>query len=212
MKALIVGSGSISNVELLKDRHAWADLVIAADGGAFHLMKSSLLPHVLVGDFDSLPASVLKEIRVHNDVEILTFPVKKDYTDLELAINLAIERGATELVIMGASGSRLDHTTANILLLNNLLEKGIKGCIEDENNQIYLIQDALTIKKQDNRKVSLLSLTPTVEGLTTKGLSYALCNATLKFGSSRGISNEFLEDIASITLKKGLLLVFLSKD
>jgi thiamine pyrophosphokinase len=131
---------------------------------------------------------------------------------MELAINLAAERGASEVVILGGSGSRLDHTLANIMLLSNLLNRGIKGCLEDANNRIYLIRDRIAVKKQDNRKVSLLSLSPAVEGLTTKGLEYKLENAVLKFGSSFGISNEFIEETAEITIKKGLLLVFVSKD
>lgn len=212
MKVLIVGSGSISDSEFLKSRYSWADLVIAADGGAESLMKACLMPQVVLGDFDSLSGIVLEEIKLNNNVEILSFPVRKDYTDMNIAMNLAIERGATELVIMGGSGSRLDHTMANITLLYNLLEKGVKGSLEDEHNQIFMINHTITIRKQENCKVSLLPLTPVVKGVTTKGLEYALNNAELAFGNSIGISNEFIEDTASINIEKGLLLVFISKD
>lgn len=212
MKVLIVGSGSLKDPELLKKHHEGADWVIAADGGAFHLHKAGLAPDVLLGDFDSIPASILEEIRQQNHSEIMTFPTNKDFTDMELALNSAVERGADEIVILGACGSRLDHTTTNIHLLYKLLTKGIRGYIEDDNNRIYLIKDKLTIKKQDNRKVSLLPLPPHVSGLTTSGLSYPLSDATLAFGTGRGISNEFSEDTATVTLKEGLLLVFVSKD
>ncbi len=212
MKALIIGNGNPPSQELLKDRYAWADLVIAADGGAVHLAESGLKPHVLMGDFDSISGSILDEMVRQNQAEIITFQTHKDYTDMELAVNLAVDRGATELVLLGASGSRLDHTMGNILLLNKLLEQGIMGCIEDDHNQIYLIKDALTIKKQDDRRVSLLPLTSRVEGVTTKGLSYPLYEATLELGTNRGISNEFDNDYAEVSIKKGLLLVFLSKD
>lgn len=211
MKALVVGSGSLSDFELLKKHHVWADLVIAADGGALHLRKAGLMPHVLLGDFDSVPAAILEEIRA-SKTEILTFPADKDFTDLELAINLAWERGATEMVMMGASGSRLDHTTANVHLLYSLLKKGIKGYIEDEHNRIYLIDQSLEIKKQENRKVSLLPLPPRVTGITTCGLAYSLADATMDFGTGRGISNEFSDSTALITVKEGLLLVFVSRD
>jgi thiamine pyrophosphokinase len=212
MKALIAGSGSLSNLELLKKHYAWADLVIAADGGAEYFHNAGLMPHVLLGDFDSLPTDVLEEFKAQKDIEIKTFPANKDFTDMELALNLAVERGADEAVILGASGTRLDHTTANIHLLYKLLTNNIKGCIEDDNNLIYLINDKLTLKKQDNRKVSLLPMPPYVSGLTTQGLSYPLSDATLAFGTGQGISNEFADDTASITLKEGLLLVFVSKD
>lgn len=212
MKVLIAGSGSLSNLELLKKHHAWAELVIAADGGAEYFHKAGLMPDVLLGDFDSLPQAVLQEFQAYKSAEIRTFPTNKDFTDMELALNLAMERGATEVVILGASGTRLDHTTANIHLLYKLLTNQIKGCIEDENNRIYLINDKLTIKKQDNRKVSLLPLPPCVSGLTTQGLSYPLSDATLTFGTGQGISNEFSDNTATVSLKEGLLLVFVSKD
>ncbi len=210
MKALVVGSGNSPSHKLLKERYAWADLVIAADGGALYLAESNLIPHVLLGDFDSISGPVLEKMQQQS--EVISFPTHKDYTDMELAINLAVERGAKELVLLGACGSRLDHTMGNVFLLHSLLEKDIQACVEDDHNQIYLIKDALTIKKQENRKVSLLPLSPRVEGLTTKGLAYPLCEDTLKIGINRGISNEFNDDFATISIKKGLLLVFLSED
>lgn len=212
MRVLIVGSGSTPDISLLKKRYEWADLVIAADGGGVHLLCNHLIPHVLLGDFDSISLASLDKLKAHPGIEVFSFSTHKDFTDMELAINLAIERGATEVVLMGASGSRLDHTTQNIFLLYPLLEKGIKASLEDDHNQVFLTNRTLSIKKQGNQKVSLLSLTPCVEGLTTEGLSYPLNEATLRFGSSWGISNEFLGETAAVTLSKGLLLVILSMD
>ncbi|MGI6122845.1 MAG: thiamine diphosphokinase [Acetivibrionales bacterium] len=212
MKTLIVGSGSVSDESLLIRYHQWADLVIAADGGQMHLKKAGLNSHVLLGDFDSINASELAEIKAHNSVELITFPKDKDYTDLELAINLAIERGASKIVLLGASGTRLDHTTANIHLLYKLVENNIEGYIEDEHNRIYLINKALTIEKQADCKVSILPLPPLAKGVSTKGLTYKLFEADLPFGIGLGISNEFSEQTATISVKDGLLLVFISKD
>lgn len=212
MKTLIVGSGSLFDEKLLVKHHQWADLVIVADGGQMHLRKAGLGSDILLGDFDSIDEAELAEIKAHNSSELITFPKDKDYTDLELAMNLAIERGASEIVILGASGTRLDHTTANIHLLYKLLENNIKGYIEDEHNRIYLINKTLSIKKQDGYKVSVLPLPPYAGGVTTKGLSYELSDATLVFGTGRGISNEFCDETAIVSLKKGLLLVFVSKD
>ncbi len=219
MKALIVGSGSLPGNEAVKRHFEWADLVIAADGGGAYLTALNLLPHVLLGDFDSISEASFKELKGRQGVEVLPFPPRKDFTDMELAIELAVERGATELVLIGASGTRLDHTLENVLLLYPLLERGILATLVDAHNQIRLLGAfddkgpfCLTIKKQGNYKVSLLSLTPQAEGVTTQGLAYPLKEATLYFGSSRGISNEFLSDTAVVTLRKGLLLVALSTD
>ncbi len=211
MKVLVVGSGSIQNKQFLIERYKWAELVIAVDGGASHLKNANFLPHIAIGDFDSIEPADFAELDKEK-VEVITYPEKKDYTDMELALELAVKRGATQVLITGATGTRLDHSTGNILYLYNFLDKGITAWIEDEHNKIFMVKDSITLKKQENWKVSLLSLTPTVEGLTTQGLYYPLKDAVLKFGSCFGVSNEFSEDTASITLEKGLLLVFLSKE
>ncbi len=212
MKALIVGSGSLSDIELLKRHYTWADLVVAVDGGLLYLDKAGLAPHVLLGDFDSLPGPSLLKVKNQNSIELVTFPPEKDFTDLELAIDLTIERGATEIVIIGGCGTRLDHTTANIHLLYKILKCGAKGYIEDEHNQIFLIDKFIKIYKRVNYKVSVLPLPPCVKGVTTTGLSYPLLDETLVFGIGRGISNEFADQSATISIREGLLLVFISKD
>lgn len=211
MKTLIVASGSISNYRRLSERYDLADLVIAADGGAMHLLKAGLTPDILLGDLDSISEEDLIKVR-ESGAQILTYPPKKDYTDMELAIDIAVQRGAKEIILYGATGSRLDHTMANVFILYKLLKKGIKGCIEDDHNTIYLVEDEITIKKQENFKVSLLALPPCVEGLSTKGLMYPLHDFRLDFGISLGVSNEFFDDTATVTIKKGLLAVIVSKD
>jgi len=211
MKILIVGSGSLKNPEFLIDRYNWADLVIAVDGGASHLIRANLMPHIAVGDFDSIDPKDL-EILKSSNIELISCPVKKDFTDMELASDIAIDRNPSEVLLVCATGSRLDHSIGNILHLNVFLEKGIKASIEDENNRIYLVRDSITLKKQENYKVSLLPVTSAVEGITTKGLYYPLNDQSMKFGSCLGVSNEFCEDTAEITIRKGLLLVLLSRD
>jgi thiamine pyrophosphokinase len=219
MKVLIVGSGSLPDNDRVRQRFHWADLVIAADGGGASLASLNLMPHVLLGDFDSISSTVFEDLQGQQGVEVLPFPIQKDFTDMELALELAIERGATELVLLGASGTRLDHTLGNILMLYPVHEKGIEVILEDSHNQIRLLGSfedrgpyQLILKKQENHKVSLLSLTPQAEGVTTQGLFYPLHEATLYFGSSRGISNEFIGDTATVSLRSGLLLVTLSTD
>ncbi|NLX65009.1 MAG: thiamine diphosphokinase [Clostridiaceae bacterium] len=212
MNVLIVGSGSLSDESLVKKYHQWADLVIAADGGQMHLKKYGFKSDILLGDCDSIDHTELAEIKARNDSELVTFPKEKDYTDLELAINAAIERGATSIVLLGATGTRLDHTTANIHLLYKFIEHNIEGYIEDGYNRIYLVNKSLTIKKQDGYKVSILPLPPYAGGVTTKGLAYPLTDAKLSFGTGLGISNEFCDETAVITLKEGLILVFVSRD
>lgn len=210
MKAVIVCNGSINDYEYHKRFFLGADLVIAADGGAVHLEKMNIKPDILLGDFDSFTKGNLADYK-EQGIEIMRFPVKKDMTDSELAINLAIEKGCKQIILIGATGSRLDHTMANLFMLKMMLDKGIEGWIVNENNQITLIKDRLEIKKQEKVNVSLIPLTK-VTGVNLEGFYYPLNDATLEVGSTWGVSNRLTADKGIITIKSGLLFVMLTKD
>ena len=140
------------------------------------------------------------------------FPSEKDMTDSEIAIWRAVSLGCTELVIMGAVGSRVDHSIANVYILKKLLDKGVNATIVNENNEVVLIKDKIEIAKEDGYHLSLIPITGKVDGITTKGLKYSLNNGELELGKSLGVSNEFLKDVAQINIKNGLLLVIKSRD
>jgi thiamine pyrophosphokinase len=212
MRAVVVGSGDPVDPELLKERCKDADIIVAADGGGLYLYEAGITPDILVGDFDSIPPKVLDYIRTQKNVTLKTFPAEKDFTDMELALDAAVDRGADEICILSATGSRLDHSAGNILLLFSLLERNIKGWVEDANNIVCITQGRMELKRLDNWKVSLISISPEVKGLTTEGLLYPLKNYTLKLGSSLGISNEFASDTAAVSFEKGLLMVVLTRD
>lgn len=211
MTAVIVCNGSMEDCDLLKERFKGSGLVIGVDGGAAHLRRLGIIPDVMVGDFDSIKKDDFDYFKGLS-VEILEFPAKKDKTDTEIAVELVIERGFKDIVFVGGTGSRLDHSLSNIFMLKKLLESGARGTIVDKHNEITLIDSRVELKKEKGVKVTLLSLTDKTEGVTTKGLSYALENADLELGSSRGVSNEFTEEDALITIKSGLLLVIKSRD
>jgi thiamine pyrophosphokinase len=145
-------------------------------------------------------------------VEIVKYPSEKDMTDAEIAAELAMEKGYDEIVFIGATGTRLDHSLSNIMMLKSLLERGVKGIIVNEHNEVMVIDKHVTLIREENYKVTLLPLTEIVEGVSTKGLYYELKDATLKMGSSFGVSNEFSEDAAEVTIKKGLMLVIKARD
>lgn len=212
MNGLIVCSGEIKDYSYYKDMAGRADLIICVDGGAHHMVKLGVKPHILIGDFDSIDE---KDYNYYKELgtEILKFPVEKDETDTELAVLYAINSGCTEITLIGAIGSRVDHTLANISLLKRMLDAGVKGWIINENNSITLIKDHILLsRKRNEEKVSLMPFTEKVEGITTKGLYYPLHNATMNAGITRGISNEFTGDTAEVTIKSGLLLVMITRD
>ena len=211
MTGLIICSGSIMDYAYIRKYFEKADFIIGVDGGAQHLRRLGTIPHVLVGDLDSIAKSDFNSL-MEAGVEVIKFPAQKDATDTELAVQLAMERGCDEVILLGATGTRLDHTMANVFLLRMLLEKGIKGIIADEHNEIEMINNNISLVREDDIKISLVPVGGKVTGVTTEGLYYPLKDATLEFGSTWGISNEFSEDMAGVTIKEGLLLVIRSKD
>lgn len=211
MKAVIVCNGSVDDYSYMSRYFGGAALVICADGGAAHLRRFGIMPHILLGDFDSISEEDYAYFRDHK-VEIVTFPVEKDMTDTEIALELAMERGCTSVTIVGGVGTRLDHSLSNIFLLKRMMDRGVAGMIANEYNEITLIKDRITIEKSTGIKISLLPFSGTAYGVTTKGLYYPLKGATVDVGSTWGVSNEFSGDIAEVTLEKGLLLVIKSRE
>lgn len=211
MTAIIVCGGSILDYSYLKKHFEKADLIICADGGAYHLGKLGIIPDILIGDFDSINGCDFDTL-LDAGVEVIKYPMEKDTTDTQLAVQLSIDRVCDRVILLGATGTRLDHTMANIFLLRMLLESGVKGMIADEHNEIEMINSSISLKRETGVKVSLLPVGGNVTGVTTEGLYYPLNNATLEFGSTQGVSNEFSEETASVTIIDGLLLVIRSRD
>ncbi|NLM09719.1 MAG: thiamine diphosphokinase [Clostridiaceae bacterium] len=211
MNVLVVGSGTVESTEIIEEYSKTSDLIICADGGSRYLNQAGIKPHILVGDFDSIDPE-MKKFYQNNNVEIIKFPKQKDYTDMELALDIAVEKGGTRIIIAGATGTRLDHTLSNIQLLHKLADAGAEGVIVNSNNYIYLITDQIELQKKEGFYLSLIPATPKVEGITTKGLAYPLKDAVMVMGTGLGISNEFTSDRAEVTIKKGRLYAIVSRD
>jgi thiamine pyrophosphokinase len=211
MKAIIICNGSINNYNYYNKYLKGAGLIICVDGGAAHARKFGIIPHVLLGDFDSI---LPDDFRFFEEAgsEIFRFPVEKDMTDTDLAVKLAFEKRYNEIVFIGGLGTRIDHSLANVFMLRKILDMGIRASIVDEQNEIYIIKDHIKFTKEENMKVTLLPVSDRVEGVNTKGLYYRLEDATLEMGSTWGVSNEFAADIAEVSIESGYLLVIKSRD
>ncbi len=211
MTCIIFCGGRITDYEYVKKYTGGASLVIAADSGARHCSELKLKPGILLGDFDSISKSDWDKFNV-NGTEIIRYPSEKDMTDSELAVEIALERGCTKVILLGAVGSRLDHTLSNVFLLKKLSDSNCEGLIADEKNEIRLVRDSIKLKREEGVFVTLLPLAGNAVGVSTEGLRYPLRDAVLETGSSWGVSNEFSEDTALVTVKEGYLLVMLSRD
>ncbi len=211
MLAVVVSSGNIIDYSYYDRFFKEADFIICADGGAIHLKRMGIFPDVLAGDFDSID-NELFQYYAQKSVEIIKYPVEKDMTDTELAVEAVVERGYRDIVIIGGTGTRLDHTLSNIFLLKKMLDRGVKGRVVNEQNEIFLISDSVEIMAREGYNLTLLPVTEKVEGITTEGLYYPLRGETIEMGSSRGVSNQFVADKAQVSITSGILAVILSKD
>ena len=202
MRAVIFANGTIDDAD---SALSGKDLIIAADGGTHHCLSLGITPDVVIGDLDSLTADDINGLQIAS-VEIIQYPAKKDQT--ELALKLAIDRGADERVVFGAMGGRWDMSIANILLPaeQNLSNATIR--IIDGRHEIMLLRSGkeITFHGEKGDILSLIPLSRDAQGITTIGLEYPLKDDLLRLGSSRGISNVFVEEIATVHLKQGLLL------
>ena len=204
MRAVIFANGNTDNSDFV---FSGKDLIIAANGGTHYCLNLGLTPDVVIGDLDSLTADDIKGLQIAS-VEIIRYPAKKDQTDLELALRLAIDRGADEIVVFGAMGGRWDMSIANILLLAEQNLSGATIRIIDGRHEIMLLQAGkeITFHGKKGNILSLIPLGRDALGITTIGLEYPLKNDVLRLGSSRGISNVLIRNSATVFLKQGLLL------
>ncbi len=211
MKAVIVCNGSIRDYEVIQTLFEDAQFIISVDGGAGHLRRLGIIPDILLGDFDSADKEDINYF-LEQGVPTDCFPAEKDMTDSELAIESALEKGAEEIVLVGAVGTRFDHSMSNIFLLKKLMDKQVRACIADEYNRIYMYDKAFELDKLEGYKLSLIPVSERVTGVSTRGLKYPLVNATMTLGTSWGVSNEFVEERAGVAIGEGILLVCLSRD
>ncbi len=188
-----------------------AQLIICADGGARHLKTLKILPHVIIGDFDSMTP----EDRLffeEKKIQTISYPARKDETDSDLCISWALKNNATDISFLGATGTRLDHTFANIYLLKRLAELHIPARIINKNNTIHIVIDHIELKGRPGDFLSILPISEKAAGVTLKGLEYPLSDGVLEMGSSLGISNMFKKEIATVSVREGALMVIQSKD
>lgn len=188
-------------------------MIIVADRGLQAADNLQLPIDYILGDFDSVSPELLSKYR-EQATPIMIFPSKKDKTDTELALDLALEKNPSKVHIVGATGSRMDHTLANIELLIIAINQNVNACIIDTHNKIYIKNHNFIIKKekQFGDYISLIPYSHQIKGLTLKGFKYPLDSITLTVGNSLGISNEIIEEEGIVEFKDGILLVIESKD
>jgi thiamine pyrophosphokinase len=182
-----------------------SDLLVAVDGGLQHVVNSGLVPHIIIGDLDSIDLTDLDYFE-HNNVDIKKFPIKKDETDLELAVDYVLSLGFEEIIILGATGGRIDHFLGNFLFFSNPKYLDINIKILTKNSEVFYCKSKQMIEGASGDIVSLIPISEVVSGVKTTGLMYPLDGEDLFRWKSRGISNQMIHQTAKIEFGLGELL------
>ena len=208
MRMVVFANGEMSDPKAAVAQ--WArpgDCLVAADGGARHALAAGARLQHVIGDMDSLDPGLRRRLAA-TDTAFHTAPVAKDETDLELVLLWAVSQPAvSEIVVLGALGGRPDQAQANVLLLGHPALAGRRVWMAAGRWEIQVIRagESLTISGAPDDTLSLIPLGGAAHGVSTGGLVYPLADETLDFGPARGVSNRFLSDTATVSVREGLL-------
>ncbi len=206
MRAIIFANGLLTDPEPVRRILSPDDFLIAADGGTQHARALGLTPAVIIGDLDSLSEEE-KQWAGQESIRLETFPQDKDETDLELAIQFAVNKGFDPIVIVAALGGRIDQTIGNLSLLTDPQHAGRDIRLDDGVEEVLFTRNSCQVRGMAGDIISLLPWGGEVRGVNTKGLRWVLDGETLSAHKTRGISNEMLAETAQISIRDGLLLV-----
>ncbi len=200
----VIFTGGHCDTDLLTADDLRGDIRIAADAGRITAEKCGISLDLIAGDFDS------SEMPADTGAEIIRVPAEKDVTDTMLACDLAIQRGANQIRIIGGTGGRIDHELSNVFMLENLYLRGIRAILCDGGNRIRLIQnESLDLPRSDFRYFSLLALDEAVVSLDE--CKYPLTDAPLKRSLPYAVSNEITGTSARIKVRGGAVLLIESR-
>lgn len=207
MNCVIMANGEYEEIEAYRDIVQAADLIICADGGANYAKLLGVNPDYIIGDLDSITAEVKLYYAAQN-VKYRKYPRQKDFTDLYLALALADKLKASDIVLIGSLGKRLDHTLANIYCGIEAVQKGKKIMHYSPSCTVYLVADYLRLSGKAGDLVSVMALSEKAAGVYERGFEYPLEGVVMESCNPLGISNVLEADSGEIGLETGILAVF----
>lgn len=205
MKTLILCNGKPPNRELFHSCRQWADYFIAADGGGNIAREFGSLPDLVIGDLDSFQKHEPDSFEVVHDPD-------QETNDLEKALARAVTEGSREVVVLGATGMRLDQSLKNLSVLKQFNDKFESLIFRDNHLDTFLLPLSFSKEFEPGTQISLFPLSGKVTGIHTKGLKYPLNNEQLINGVRDGSSNEVVSSPVDITHAEGDLLMFVVTD
>ncbi len=206
MRAFIYLGGGVYEGGYL-DAPKDGDLIIAADSGCENAKRLGVTPHIVVGDFDSFKGKVPEE------AETLQVPAEKDFTDSQLAVDVAKKQGAREIFLIGGLDGRLDHALSNLALLEDLWHERIRAVISDGKNRArYIEATSELVLNIGYPYLSIIAADKKAKGVTIDGCKYPLKNATLRRTHQFAVSNEIEKNCALVSVRRGGIYIIESRD
>lgn len=207
MKCIIFANGCYGDLERYREIIKDANMIICADGGANYACKLGAIPSVVIGDMDSITDKT-RNYLTELGVEFKKYPIHKDFTDLQLSLEMAEESGADIIVLLGTLGNRLDHTMANIFSGMEMALRGKNIVHYGSDCIIYLVTHELILKGSKGDLVSVITMSDRAVGVTETGMEYPLHDVVLENSKPFTVSNIMDKDEARITVREGVLAVF----
>jgi len=206
-KAIIIAHGNKPDTDVLKRYIDKDDLIICADGGAEYAFLAGYIPHVVVGDMDSLSKVQQTNLKKY-DIEWISYPKHPKYqTDAELAIQHVLKEKFKQIVMFGIYGSRVDQSLATILFIAKQQQFDGQFVIVEDKQEIQIVSKSIEIKGKEGEIFSVIPLQQNATGVSIVRAMYPLKTQTIPYGSTLGISNEFKKSSVKISLQKGVVLV-----
>ena len=207
MRAFIYTGGAV-RTEFITEHPKADDLCIAADSGYHTARALGERIDILLGDFDSIGDMPRDE-----GMEIQRVPAEKDYTDTQLAVEIALDKGAEDIIIVGGLSGRLDHTLSTLAILEDLHGRGVYATLTDGQSRArYLKSSSTLIARSPYKYLSIVAVDETVKGVDIEGCKYPLKRATLSRRNQFAVSNEITGNLAFIAVKKGGVYIIESRD
>ncbi|GAB5410712.1 MAG: thiamine diphosphokinase [Balneolaceae bacterium] len=201
MRALIIAGGTPPTKKLLQQEIESADLLIGADSGGHVFLGYGFTPDIVIGDLDSFVYTRHEGINVLKDED-------QETNDLEKALNYALKEGATECVVLGALGKRVDHLMKNLSVLQQFWPKFESIIFRDDYGDTFLVQSPYEPNLPIGSIISFFPVRNPVKEFTSTNVLYPLTNSILEMGGQDGTSNEITDEGSVITFKEGFLGVF----
>ena len=207
MRAAIFLNGSTESSDLLRRVAGCADLVVAADGGARYALKAGVVPDLVVGDMDSLGEDLALEVE-RRGAALERHPARKDKMDGQLAVLAARERGATAADLLCAGGGRLGALFAVPHILLAAERIGLRSTVVADRVRMFVVEAGYrTVEGEPRESISIFPLSGPAAGVTLEGMEYPLQNASLEPGDTLGFHNELIGREATVSVRKGAVLV-----